>query len=146
MQWQLLRYHLGSSFSIQRYDSWLCCMNECKSADFLVNVAFRTITPNDTPYHWLPMNLISNISIIILIHSRVILYHSWYISNSPSWPSRLLQPISVAEEGGGGKASAIHMWQAEIGCQQIFTRTLSNIIGSNVAGLLILGNWHLRSG
>lgn len=111
-----------------------------------VNVAFRTITHNDTPYHWLPMNLISNISIIILTHSRGILYHSWYISNSPSWPSRLFQPISVAKEGGGGKASAIHMWQAEIGCQQIFTRTLSNIIGSNVAGLLILGNWHLQSG
>lgn len=146
MQWQLLRYHLGRF--LQHPDVWLLTLL-CKWMDkcrLHVSVAFRTITLNDTPYHWLPMNLISNISIIILTHSRMILYHSWYISNSPSWPSRLFQPISVAREGWWGKASALHMWQVEIGCQQIFTRTLSSIIGSNAAELLILGNWHLQSG
>lgn len=96
MQWQLFRYHI-SSF-LQHPDMWLLTLLYKLTCDcrFPVTMAFRAITSNDIPYHWLPINLISNISMINLFHPRVNLYHSWERSsevfNSLSGPCSLFGP------------------------------------------------------
>lgn len=122
----------ASSFSILRHDSWLGCVNLCVSADFLK--AWHA-----EPWHclFLLINAFSQrSSLITLFHLTMCFFHSVVLFSLICHGHVVcFDLISVAGVRGTDKICVIPMWQAKIGWQ-VFTSTPSNIIGSNVTGLL----------